>query len=366
MEQQWEHKPKMKFVYSIIVPIFLFLLLVPIAFAITFTGTSGSDTYSSTNTAQGSIAERQASGTDSESIPSSGIVFSWGAPLGNGSNILGTDTYIITMGPVLEEEEIVIKDEGGAAVPAPPVPAIPSSGGGGAGPSGKQSYSLVVGDKLTVLVKDQPHTIAIDKVGEDYVMVTVQSTAQTLKIFVGETKLVDLDADSNADVYITLNSVSDLRKVQINVEEIETEEQEELMEKAESVESLKQVTGAVAGLADKIEIPSGDIQELRVVLQTATPYIGLVMLGLLLSSLFTAKYVQQRRLYALSAEQEKEELVQEELQKLYIYTQHALAKGCTQDAIKTELLHTGWREEEINTALVDAILSQENRLNQIL
>lgn len=355
----------MKFVYSIIVPIFLFLLLLPIAFSITFTGTGGSDTYSSTNTAQGSIAERQVSGTDSENIPSSGIVFSWGAPLGNGTNLFEGDTYFITLGPVLEEEEVVKKEEGSALPPLPTL-AIPSSGGSSAGSSRQQIYDLIVGDKLTVLIRNQPHTIAIDKIGEDYVMVTVQSNAQTLKIFVGETKMVDLDADSNADISITLDAVSDLRKVQITVEEIEIEEQEEFIEKIESAEPLKQVTGAVAGLVEHVEASAGDVQTLRVVLQTATPYVGLVLLGLLLSSLFTAKYVRQRRLYTLISEQEKEELVQEELQKIQAYARSALLKEHSQEHIKQTLLQTGWQEEEINTALVDAMLSQENRLNQSL
>lgn len=355
----------MKGYHCISMIILLFLLLLPIAFAITFTGTSGTDTYSSTNTAQGSIAERQVSGADSENIPSSGIVFSWGAPLGNGTNLFQGDTYFITLGPVLEEEEVVKKEEGSALPPLPTL-AIPSSGGSSAGSSRQQIYDLIVGDKLTVLIRNQPHTIAIDKIGEDYVMVTVQSNAQTLKIFVGETKMVDLDADSNADISITLDAVSDLRKVQITVEEIEIEEQEEFIEKIESAEPLKQVTGAVAGLAEHVEASAGDVQTLRVVLQTATPYVGLVLLGLLLSSLFTAKYVHQRRLYTLISEQEKEELVQEELQKIQAYARSALLKEHSKEHIKQTLLQTGWQEEEINTALVDAMLSQENRLNQSL
>ncbi len=341
--------------------IFLFLVAVsPPVFAITFTGTSGSDTYNSTSTAQGTITERQMTGTES-----SGIVFSWGAPLGNGSNTMGTDTYFITIGPVLEEEEIVKKEEG-SAPPSPPSPAIPSSGGGGAGPSSKEKYSIVVGDKLSVLVQNQLHTIAIDKVGEDYVIVTVQSTAQTLKITIGETKLVDLDADSSADIAITLNAVSDLRKVQITIEEIQSEDQEELINTESSVEQLKRITGAVTGIAQRVESTASEAQELKAVLQNVAPFLGIVMLGLLFSSVLTAKYIQQRRWDALFSEQEKEAQVQEELKKIQAYMRAALSKGHSQENVKQELLQTGWQEEEINTALVDAMLSQNNRLNRIL
>lgn len=355
----------MKFIYCIIATTFLFLLLLPVVFAITFTGSSeGGDTFSSTNTAQGTIAERQVVGTES-----SGIIFSWGAPLGNGSNIVGGDTYFITIGPVLEEEEIVKKEEGSAPPPAP-APAIPSSGGGGAGPSGKQSYGLVVGDKLTVLVKDQSHTIAIDEVGEDYVLVTIESTAQTLKITVGETKLVDLDADGIADSSITLDSVSDLRKVQITVEEIQTEEQEEVIEEVQAVEPLKRVTGAVAGLAETEmqDLEASFKQKATKVMQNVSPLVGIILLGILLGGLFTAKYVQQGRLNALSNELEKEELIQQELQKIQAYARTALSKGHSQKNIKQELLRAGWLKEEVNTALVDALLNQENknRLNRIL
>ncbi len=363
-----EDKRKQTMKKTIFVKVLVFLLFISSVFAITFSGTSEGDTYSSTNTAQGSITERQVSGTDSESIPSSGIIFSWGAPLGNGTNIFGGDTYFITIGPVLEEEEEIVKKEEGYAPPSVPVVAIPASGGGSAGSSSKEKYGLVVGDKLTILVNQKPHTIAVEKVGEDWVLLTVQSTAQTLKITVGETTAVDLEADGIEDVYLSLDSVSDLRNAQITVEEILADEQQEEQKEKPIIEPLKRVTGAVVGLAatEMQDLEASITQGIKTTLQTGMPILGVVLLGLLLSSLFTAKYVQQRRLYVLSNEVEKEELVQQELKKMRIYAQYAFAKGHSQEHIKQELLRTGWQEEEVNTAIVDTLLDQENKLNQLL
>ncbi|PIN78342.1 hypothetical protein COV16_06055 [Candidatus Woesearchaeota archaeon CG10_big_fil_rev_8_21_14_0_10_34_8] len=357
-------------IFSLFIIIFL-----PITLAITFTGTDGSDVYSSDDSAIGSIAQRDANDTATNT---ESIIFSWGGPVGNGSSAadlsssgLGisasSDTYIITFGPDLTEDVAV------STPTSPPAEtesssSIPSSGGGG-GSSSRETYGLVVGDKLTVLINNQPYKIAIKTVKEDNVELTIEEISETFELKLDETKEFDLDKDNIPDMSITLDAVSDLLRVTITVEDLTKQKEQETINKdqdiinaAEVLEAVKPITGAAIGMM------SEQAAEVKTSLKTAlTTIIGLnVLLGVILNGLFTAKHIKMQRAYKAFHTKNKQDIINLELKKVEAYVAKALHNGYSKDQIKHNLLIAGWQEQEIDEILVEAMLNQDDRLIKIL
>lgn len=338
---------------------FLVVLFPPTVFSLVISGSSGSDTYTS-DSAQGSIAQRDLSSASGHS----GIVFSWGGPLADATGSSGTNAYLLTIGPDFSDPEVAPPPpEEAAAVVAESH--IPSSGGGGGGSSSRDSYGLTEGDKITVLINAQSHTISIDKVLEDAAVLTIESLPQTITIRVGETKEIDFEDDGIADMAITLDAVSELRRVTITVEDltVKKEEQEQQTETEETPTPLEKITGAINGLdTEKLQALQ---EETQIAARTMTTYVlGInLLLGVLLGALFVAKHIQKQRLFSFVHQQSKQERIKQELQKVQHYAAQALQANISFQKVKKTLLTAGWHEYEIDQILVEEMLKSD-RLNR--
>ena len=219
--------------------IFLFLLAFsPNVFAIIFNGTTNTDERHvfSSDSAFGNIVERDVNYTPVGDEPSwSAVLFSWGGPLANATGVIDVatagfgvsavgDILVLTMGPELEDEEPTEEEE--EEVIEEESSGVPSSGGGGGGSSSRDTYALIVGDKLTVLINGEAHTIEITEIRETSAVLTIESTTIVVEINEGETEEIDLDEDGVADMAITLDNVSELRKITITVEDLTLREEE--------------------------------------------------------------------------------------------------------------------------------------------
>lgn len=338
----------------------LFLILLPSISALVISGSDGINTYTS-DSAQGSIAERGVTSSSGHS----GIVFSWGAPLANATNTVDGKTYVVTIGPdfsdpetpaVVEEEEAEVVEGGG----------VPSSGGGGAGSSSRDTYGLIIGDQLTVLIGGEKHTITIDDVFDERVTVTIDGNERQ-ELIVGETTEIDLDEDGIPDMALTLDAVSELRRVTITVEDLtqKKEDEEEQIEAAQEkeVSALEKITGAIPGLNTEQLKKLREETETRAI--TISSYILAInlFLAILLGILFVARQVQKQRIYTFFHQQSKEELIQQELQKVQGYASKALQAGIHFQEVKQNLLTAGWHEYEIDEILVNEMLKSDS-LNQ--
>lgn len=356
---------------------FYFLLVLQIGFALTSNGTNSDGTYS-TESSFGNIVERSVNDTHSEGFSS--IMFSWGGPLANGTGIEGVstsglgvsaagDAYIMTFGPELEDEtasveqeteEEEIEESGG----------IPSSGagGGGGGSSKQDTYGLVIGDKLTVLINKEKHTITILGVRESSVMLLIESKAIEIEVGLGETKEIDFDEDGIADMAVTLDAVSELRKITITVEDLTGKEvtaETRSREEKEQVDPLERITGAVIGLdTEKIEEVNKEVREATTIVVKYVLFAN-VIAGILVGSMVAAREIKRRRIYSVFHQQTKQELVEVELKKLRQYASTAMKSGRTMYDIKTDLLEAGWFEYEVDEALVDTMLKEKAGFNQM-
>lgn len=339
----------------------LFVILLPSISALVISGSSGSDTYTS-DSAQGSIAERGLTSSSGHS----GILFSWGAPLANATNTVDGNNYVVTIGPdfsdpetpAAQEEKKAEVVEGGG---------VPSSGGGGAGSSSRDTYGLIVGDELTIIIDGEKYTLAIGAVSDDSVTVTIESIGESLSLFVGETAEIDLDGDGVPDMALTLDAVSELRRVTITVEDLtqkkEDEEEQTEASQEKEVSPLEKITGAIPGLNTEQLKKLREETETRAI--TISSYILAInlFLALLLGILFVARQVQKQRIYTFFHQQSKEELIQQELQKVQGYASKALQAGIHFQEVKQNLLTAGWHEYEIDEILVNEMLKSD-RLNQ--
>lgn len=333
--------------------------------------TSG-NVYSSDNTAQGSIVEKDVlSGNNAYNS----TIFSWGAPLGNATSEASLsaswfgisssgDVYVMTIGPELEESV--------ASVTPVTVPetvsegsGVPSSGtGGGGGSSHHDTYGLIVGDIVTVLINSIPHEIEITSIKEQSAVLTVDNI-YIITLELKETVKIDVDNDGIEDMSITLDSLSDLREITITVEDMTYMQEESITQEAEMPEPLERITAAVSAL------PAQDIAEAGFTVGKKTGVfltylIGLnLVVGLLVASVVATKRLQQRRIYTVFHAQSQEQLIQQELAKLQHYVSASMDAGKSVASIKRELLTAGWHEYEIDSMMVDAMLKEEEFFNRI-
>ena len=93
----------------------------------------------------------------------------------------------------------------------------PGGGGGGGTPpstatsikvgSSFISYNLEENDMLEFTLDGESHTIKMDEIEEDYVILIISPTPQTIKISLGETKKIDVNYDTKYDLEIKLISI---------------------------------------------------------------------------------------------------------------------------------------------------------------
>ncbi len=360
--------------------LFSILIVFPGVLGITFSGGSSEGTYSS-DSSFGNIVEKSVTGVNDANGFSS-EVFSWGGPLKNGTGTEGVstagmgitavgDTYIITFGPELEEEAqaapqavpVQEQEEGGN---------VPSSGGGGGGSSSRRdSYGLIEGDKLNVLINGESHTITVLKIREDSATLRIESDVIEIELEWKETKEIDLDHDGIVDMAITLEAVSELRKITITVEDItqrddaSEEREESLGEEQIEADPLERITGAVVGLdTEKIQEVSKEVRETTTALVKYVIFAN-VIAGILVGSMVAAREIKRRRIYNVFHQQTKQEVVDAELKKLRSYVAAGMKSGRTIYDIKSDLLEAGWFEYEVDEALVDAMLTEKAGVNQM-
>jgi len=150
------------------------------------------------------------------------------------SNSIGTDaelvyniTYLtpsVSADKVLSITTSVAADDGSNSVTytmktAETITVQNSGGGSGSGSTTyiveladlSEGYTedLKEGDKVTFTTSNgERHTATIIEIGEDYVIVTVASTPQTVTLNLGESKKFELTGDNYYDLLVTLNSIS--------------------------------------------------------------------------------------------------------------------------------------------------------------
>ena len=353
------------------------ILLIPSAVAFNVAGAGDAGTYTSSS-AFGNIVEKSVTGTGSDGGFSSEL-FSWGGPIKNGTGTEGAptsglgvsaagDTYIITFGPLIDEEttaeeetpEEEIEESSG----------VPSSGGGGGGSSRRDTYGLIAGDKLTVIINGEQHTITILEVRDSSATLLIEAPGIEFELELDETEELDLNNDGLADIAITLDAVSELRKITITVEDLTqredgVEEVEILEEEQEQVDPLDRITGAVVGLdAEKIEEVSKEVRETTTAVVKYVLFAN-VIAGILVGSMVAAREIKRRRIYNVFHQPTKQELVELELKKLREYAAAAVKSGRTIYDIKSDLLNAGWFEYEVDEALVDTMLKEKAGFNQM-
>lgn len=327
------------------------------------------------NTAFGTFVQRHA---DFEGLTS--IIFGWSGPVKNGTNEDGIsssalgisangDVYVVTFGADLEDviPPTLPKEEVSQPVPSS---SIPSSIGGGGGSSHRDTYGLVTGDILTILIGGETHPITIDSVWNDHATLTVKSVPKKIDLIVGETKKLDItNTYPGTDVAITLDSVSDLRQIVITVEDLTQKTEEEkiaaeevIQEQQQMPEFLKTITGAVAA----IQTPQVQeaAKEVKQGITTATKWILLlnIALGILVGTGITAKKLQQRRIYNVFHQKTKQELIAEELKKVERYVIQAMREGYHYEGIKEQLLDVGWQEYEVDEVIVNAMFAEKQEI----
>jgi macrodomain Ter protein organizer (MatP/YcbG family) len=271
---------------------------------------------------------------------------------------------------VLEEESRVEEETGEEEIEESS--GIPSSGGGGAGSSSRRdTYGLIVGDKLTVIINGESHTITITEVRESSATFLIKSVAIEVELDVGETKEIDLNNDGLPDMGITLEGVSELRKITITVEDLtqredEVEEIEDsLDEEQPEADPLERITGAVIGIdTQKIEEVSKDVRETTTAVVKYVIFAN-VIAGILVGSMVAAREIKRRRMYNVFHQQTKQEVVDAELEKLRQYAAAAMKNGRNIYDIKSDLLEAGWFEYEVDEALVDTMLKEKAGFNQM-
>lgn len=349
----------------------VFILCFPVVLAFTPQATDTSSNAYTSDSAQGSIVEKQVLSADNAYNSS---IFSNGGPVKNGTNAADLsvswfgisesgDIYVVTTGPELEESVTSV-----TPVTVPETVSegsgVPSSGtGGGGGSSRHDTYGLIVGDIVTVLINSIPHDIEITSIEEQSAVLTVDSI-YIIVLELKETIKIDVDNDGVEDMSITLDSLSDLRKITITVEDMTYVQEESITQKAEMPEPLERITAAVSAL------PAQDIAEAGFTVGKKTGVfltylIGLnLVVGLLVASVVATKKLQQRRIYTVFHAQSQEQLIQQGLAKVQHYVSTSIGAGKSVASIKGELLGAGWQEYEIDSIMVDAMLKEQETISR--
>ena len=369
----------MKKIYLIGIIFLFFLVFSPNVFALTSNATTDTGAIATSDSAFGNIVERDVNYTQLHGEPSySAILFSWGGPLANATEMIsiGTagfgisavgDILVLTMGPELEDEEPVIEEEEEEVIEEESS-GVPSSGGGGGGSSSRDTYALIVGDKLTVIINGEPHTIEITEISDTSAVLTIESTTIVIEINEGETKEIDLDGDGIADMAITLDDVTELRKITITVEDLTLREEEtiEEVEEEESIlaEPLERITGAVTGINIDAEKIKEVKQEVEQTTNTVLKYVLLINLvvGAILGTVIAAREMHRRRIYTFFHQKSREDIVRDQLKELETYVHKAYQEGLSFDEIKEALLEAGWLEYEIDEVVTNVMFKKESSL----
>lgn len=370
----------MKKTYALEIIIFFLVVFSPEVSAISSNATTTENNVLSSDSAFGNIVEREVNYTNIGSEPSwNAVLFSWGGPLTNATGVIDIatagfgvsavgDILVLTMSPELEDEMPVVEEEEEEVIEEEQA-GVPSSGGGGGGSSSRDTYALIVGDKITVLINGESHTIEITEIRETSAILTIESTTRVIEINEGDTEEIDLDGDGNADMAITLDVVSELRKITITVEDLTMNEEEgEVIQQAEeetiSANPLERITGAVAGINIDAEAIKEVKEEVQQTTNTVIKYILLVNLvvGAILGTVIAAREMQRRRIYKFFHQKSKEDIVRDQLKDLEEYIYKAYEEGMSFDEIKDGLLAAGWLDYEIDEVVTNVMLKKESSL----
>lgn len=358
--------------------LFSLLLVFPLISATTYNASAPEGVYTG-DSAIGTLVEREANGTGNGY---SSVIFGSSGPLTNGTNQNGvstsgfgisasSDIYVVTFGPELEDASPIAAEPLEEEQKAQESSLIPPSdaGGGGGGSSRRDTYGLTTGDILTIIINGETHTITINSVRENDATLTVESVPQKIELTVGETKELDITASYlGSDVAITLDSVSDLRKIILTVEDLTTRTSEEeikeetLTEQEQTPELLQTITAAVSAI-ETLQIQE-TTKEIRQGITSATKWIILIniALGILISTGVGAKKLQQRKIYNIFHEITKEELITQDLKKVEFYVKQTMKQGYHYQEIKEQLLGVGWLEYEIDEVITNAMLAEKQEL----
>ncbi|MFC1697572.1 LamG domain-containing protein [Nanoarchaeota archaeon] len=86
--------------------------------------------------------------------------------------------------------------------------------------------TIEVGDQIIIVINDEEHTITVVSIGEDFIIITIESDPFDVKVKIGEVQLVDVDKDGINDISIEAIKVNG--KVDIIVTKLEKEKIEEM------------------------------------------------------------------------------------------------------------------------------------------
>lgn len=104
-------------------------------------------------------------------------------------------------------------------------PTTTSSGGGGRSYktytpvdlTKKNTYELFKKDKIEFSLDDKVHTIKVDYINKDYVDLEITSNPIKLRIYKGESKVIDVNNNNINDIKITLNNIK-YSKISVSIE----------------------------------------------------------------------------------------------------------------------------------------------------
>lgn len=179
--------------------------------------------------------------------------------------------------------------EGTITLTAPSGEAGPTGGGLSGFYYEKQVQTLNLGTNIlqkgvsyTFSFYGEEHKIEITEIGDDYVLITIYSEEQKIKLKIGETKEVDLNNDGIPDVSFRLTSLSSIGKAGIEFRTIIKEAAEEIISEEEPLDlNVTQeekgffpgITGAVVGALG----PAGTIGVLIIIIVIVAILIFVIM-----------------------------------------------------------------------------------------
>jgi len=83
----------------------------------------------------------------------------------------------------------------------------------------KGTFTLDVNDKVSFEINGEEHTMRVASVGDNYALLRFYSSVVEVKVYVGETKNVDLDADGVSDIAVTVEEIID-NSAKITIEKL--------------------------------------------------------------------------------------------------------------------------------------------------
>ena len=121
--------------------------------------------------------------------------------------------------------------------------------GPGGGTSGPNSYSIEINelnslslarnDKVEFNFNGEGHSLKIDSIYADYIIVTISSVPQEIRIDMNEVKYIDLNLDGEHDIYVKVNDIT-YNNVNIEMKNVIKEIAEETKLASERINEEKQ------------------------------------------------------------------------------------------------------------------------------